>query len=102
MFARRDRVELTVLGLLALTWGLVVAPLLHSREHGHRHTHGAPVQQPGSHGVGSVEHLLAIANEPVEVALTAVIWFALSTQRALVPQPTFLAARHRAEQPQAP
>ena len=91
MFSRRDRVELSVLGLVVLAWGLLIAPLAHSftHAHGHRHTHGVPSK--GAHAEpGSIEHLLAVATQTPRVeapvrpgAVIALAQFALPSAPAL-------------------
>src|SRR4051812_27750652 len=65
MFSRADRRELAVLGLVALSWCLLVAPVLHRETHaaGRKHSHGLPSQQR-SHGEGSFEHQLAVFVAP--------------------------------------
>lgn len=103
MFARADRREWAVLGLVALAWGLLVAPLVHREVHSHaggKHSHG-PVKS-GQHGVGSVEHQ---AVSFVAAAVMAVpVWVAVSLGDQWVAGPVAVAlARLRlVAQAQAP
>lgn len=87
MFSRRDRVELSVLGLVVLAWGLLVSPLLHSlaHAHAHGHEHGAPARSTG-HGAGSLEHhAAAFLETPAHVELTST-WLLVSRSRPLEPR----------------
>jgi hypothetical protein len=103
VFSRRDRVELGVLGLVVLAWGLLVAPLVHSftHAHGHRHTHGVPSK--GAHAEpGTVEHLLAVATETppaVDPIRIGVLLTLAELQEPLAPS---LSRWNPVEQPQGP
>ncbi|MEW5737996.1 MAG: hypothetical protein AB1938_03665 [Myxococcota bacterium] len=104
MFSRRDRVELSVLGLLVLGWALVVAPVLHAVEHshGHAHQHGAPAQGPASHGDGSLEHGKAVFHSSPAWPVVVAVWQPLAAPEALRPEAPALVASFRPEQPQGP
>lgn len=100
---RVDRRELAVLGLLALAWCLVVAPVLHrlTHAHGHQHTHTTPVKQQG-HGDGTFEHQSVTFTAAAAAPTLTLQLVALATQPALTPTPPDLAALRRVEQPGAP
>lgn len=106
MFTRRDRVELAVLGLVALGWALVLAPVLHAVEHahGHAHHHGAPAHAPppGHHADGSVEHQQALFVDPPAAPVLVATWQPLPRPQPAAPEPPTLAAHFRPEQPQGP
>ncbi len=104
MLARSDRREWAVLGLVALGWCLLVAPVLHRQTHveGTKHSHGVPAQPQRSHGEGSFEHQLAVfvalGEAPVLVAgLTAV-----ETDELLLLEAPRLSSIRRVEMSQAP
>ncbi|MCC6336887.1 MAG: hypothetical protein IT380_23210 [Myxococcales bacterium] len=104
MFSRRDRVELSVLGLLALGWALVISPVLHAVEHshGHAHSHGAPAPRPGAHGEGSVEHGKAVFQSAPAMPVLVAVWQPLERTESLAPEAPSLASSFRPEQPQGP
>jgi hypothetical protein len=88
------------LALLALVFGLVVAPILHRAGHGHDHHH--PGTTPRSHGSGSLEHQqLSVQAPPVT---PAPVVFAVAVASLTPPTPVEpFAMPHRAtEQPQGP
>ncbi len=103
MLTRKDRRDLSVLGLVLLTWGLLVAPLLHSvsHAHGHSHSHGG-LPQSAPHGAGSVEHVLALASPaPALPELTRVqVLVALSSEP--MPASPQAPSWNRVEEPQGP
>ncbi|MEW6431263.1 MAG: hypothetical protein AB1730_07110 [Myxococcota bacterium] len=103
MFTRRDRFELAVLGLVALGWGLVLAPVLHAVEHahGHAHHHGAPASQP-RHGDGSVEHQQAVFLDPPAAPVLGASWRPLPRVEPARPDAPDIAPAFRPEQPQGP
>jgi len=104
MFTRRDRVELSVLGLLVLGWALVFAPVLHAlaHAHGHTHQHGAPSSTPVPHGAGSVEHQRALFVDAAPAPVLLAAWQPLDVARPPEPDAPFTAARLLPEQPQGP
>lgn len=105
MFSRRDRVELSVLGLLVLGWALVVAPLVHTVEHahGHAHHHGAPAKgEPATHGVGSAEHLQAVVSGPAAMPVVVAVWQPLPRVEFASPEAPTLRPAFRRAQPQGP
>lgn len=66
----RDRRDAGWLVLLVMSFGLVIAPVLHSVSHAHGHQHG-PVEQPDApHGADSLEHQqLALLTGPEHLAV---------------------------------
>lgn len=99
---RSDRREWAVLGLMALAWCLVFAPVLHrlTHSHGHRHAHsGAPTDQ---HGAGTFEHQSVTFTNVATSPVVTLQLFAVFTPRALAPVPPELSALRRVEQSQAP
>lgn len=103
MLSRRDRREWAVLGLVALAWGLLVAPLIHreTHTHGHSHSHG-PAQPSGQHGAGSLEHqalsFVERAPAPAPLFIATVVRLPAAPVPAWVVPP----ALRRVEQSQAP
>lgn len=95
MFSRRDRVELSVLGLVLLAWGLLVAPVLHSFAHAHGHEHVHASAQNLEH------HAVAFVDAPPQVELQAE-WLLVSRERPPAPVAPQLVATRRVEQSQAP
>jgi hypothetical protein len=92
-----------VLGLVALAWGLLVAPLLHreTHAHGHSHSHG-PAQPSAPHGGGSLEHqALSFVESP---AAPAPVFIATVVTLPAAPGPAWVvpSALRRVEQSQAP
>jgi hypothetical protein len=102
VFDRRDRWELAFLGLVVLAWGLLVAPIVHSFEHGHRHTHGLPSDPSRHAGEGTVEHLLAIGVETqiLEAPVARVLVVRLVEPRS--PESAAVRRWNSVEQPQGP
>jgi hypothetical protein len=103
MFSRRDRVELAVLGLVALGWALVAAPVLHTVEHahGHRHHHGAP-GDTAPHGDGSFEHQHVLFVEAPMAPVLVAQWQPLARVEPSRPEAPSLQASFRPERPQGP
>lgn len=97
----RDRRDAGWLALFALVFGLVVAPLLHRVDHGHRHDHGAPVPS-APHGAGSLEHQLlafqAHAAPPLPIRFAVLV----STPALAAPVAPDLVERLGVERPQGP
>ncbi len=92
-----------MLGLLALAWCLVAAPLLHrlTHAHGHQHTHSGPVK-PGGHGDGSFEHQSVTFTAGATMPVVTPVLLALVVRDAVVPQAPALVSPRRVEQSQAP
>lgn len=91
-----------MLGLLALGWALLVAPVLHRETHSHgtSHSHGPSSNQ--KHGDGSLEHqALAFTQAPALVSFD-VVAVPVELSLALEPKPVMLAAVRRVENSQAP
>ncbi len=95
MLRREDRREWAVLGLLALAWCLLVAPVLHrlTHVHGHSHTHATSA---------NFEHqnlsFTAPAEPPPMVAMVA----RLELVREVRPAAPSVELLRRVEQAQAP
>lgn len=104
MLSQRDRREWAVLGLVALGWCLLVAPLLHRQTHveGTQHTHGAPAQSERTHGDGSFEHQLAVFLAPPAAPALFGDLTALAALDLAVPATPWRVAPRRVEQSQAP
>jgi hypothetical protein len=102
VFSRRDRVELSILGLVILGWALVVSPVLHAVEHGHAHAHGAPSPAPASHGAGSVEHAKAVFQSSPAVPVVVALWQPLVSPSRSFPDAPSVSTHFRPEQPQGP
>lgn len=106
MFSRADRREWAVLGLVALGWCLLVAPVLHRETHaeGTKHSHGAPApsQQQGNHGEGSFEHQLAVFVAPPAAPSVFGEFTALAMLQVEVPDSPFAAPQRLVAQAQAP
>jgi hypothetical protein len=102
---RADRRELAVLGLVALGWALLVAPLLHRQEHahGHQHHHGpsSPLKQTEDHGAGTFEHQSVAFVSAAPLSFEGVVLLAQvePSARPLAPS---VELRRRVEQSQAP
>ncbi len=106
MFARGDRREWAVLGLVALAWCLLIAPVVHRETHAHgsKHSHGAPGQLPndGSHGSGSFEHQLVAFVAPAVAPSLSGTLLVLGQPSLVAPAAPSLRALRRVEQSQAP
>jgi hypothetical protein len=104
MLARSDRREWAVLGLVALGWCLLVAPLLHRQTHveGTKHTHGAPAQSERNHGEGSFEHQLAVFVAPPAAPVVFGDFTALASLELRAPRAPWIVELRRVEQAQAP
>lgn len=92
-----------MLGLLALAWCLVAAPMLHrlTHSHGTQHAHGGPVK-PGGHGDGTFEHQsIAFTSAPAQPVVAPVV-LALVQREAVAPEAPSLISSRRVEQSQAP
>jgi hypothetical protein len=103
VLTRKDRRDLSVLGLVLLAWGLLVAPLLHSLTHAHGHAHshaGLPTKAP--HGTGSVEHLLALASPAPALPEVTRVQVLLALASEVEPVAPDVRCWHRVEQPQGP
>ncbi|MGV3623568.1 MAG: hypothetical protein ACO1OB_22300 [Archangium sp.] len=99
MLSRVDRREWAVLGLMALAWCLVAAPLLHqlTHAHGHRHTHNAPVQQ-----AGNFEHQSVAFTQAPPMPQLAPVLLAMAVEEVPVPSMPWLISARRVAQSQAP
>lgn len=86
-----------MLGLMALAWCLVVAPMLHrlTHAHGHQHTHSGPVQ-------GSFEHQSVMFTQAPTMSFVAPVMLALVVREVGVPEVPELISARRVEQSQAP
>jgi hypothetical protein len=105
LISREDRRDLGVLGLMVLAWGLLVAPLVHTftHAHGHGHSHGAqPQGTPGTHGAGSVEHLLAVSTGAPPVPELSPVRMPLALARAERPRSPPLERWQSVEESQGP
>ena len=104
MLARTDRREWAVLGLVALGWCLLVAPVLHRQTHveGTKHSHGAPAPSERSHGEGSFEHQLAVFVAPGEAPLVLARMTAVEARKPITPDVPLVSALRRVEMSQAP
>jgi hypothetical protein len=104
MFSRADRREWAVLGLVALGWCLLVAPVLHRETHveGRKHSHGAPAQQEKNHGEGSFEHQLAVFVAPAAAPSVFGDFTALALLQVEAPDSPFAAPQRLVAQSQAP
>jgi hypothetical protein len=104
VLSRADRREWAVLGLVALAWGLLVAPLVHREAHSHaggKHSHG-PAKSGEQHGVGSLEHqAVSFVAAPV-VQAPVLVAVAVGVPRVAVPEVVALSRLRRVEQSQAP
>ena len=103
VFHRRDHREWALLGLLALSWALLVAPVLHREahahgDHGHRHGPTAPLK----HGEGSLEHqLLAWVDAPA-VVMPSGVWVPVVRKVERVPGAPDVGQRFSVARPQGP
>ncbi len=104
MLARSDRREWAVLGLVALGWCLLVAPVLHRQTHleGTKHSHGAPAQSERSHGEGSFEHQLAVFVAPGEAPVVVARLMAIEARDFVLPEAPWVSSLRRVEMSQAP
>lgn len=84
-----------MLGLLALAWCLVFAPVLHrlTHAHGHQHTHRAD---------GTFEHQSVVFTQAPTPPLVAPVLLALVAGEAVAPEVPELISPRRVEQAQAP
>lgn len=95
MLARSDRREWAVLGLVALGWCLLVAPVLHRETHAHGtpHTH----QQHAN-----FEHQSIAFVAPVDQVEVPGVWLALAAPVEAAPRAVTVRSQRRVEQSQAP
>lgn len=95
MFRRADRREWAVLGLVALAWCLLVAPLLHglTHAHGHAHTHAT---------AGNFEHQSLSFTPPAAPPVLVAVVTRLPLVRDAAPSSPAVEAPRRVEQSQAP
>ncbi len=96
MLARRDRREWAVLGLVALGWCLLIAPVLHRETHAHGTPHS---HQQGS---GNFEHQSIAFVAPVDVVDVPGVWVAVAEVGDVAPLAVELRGQRRVEQSQAP
>jgi hypothetical protein len=103
VFSRADRREWAVLGLLALAWALLAAPLLHraAHAHGHAHHHGDEVP-PAQHGHGSLEHQQALFLPAPKLASPVFVAVRRPLASLAVPARPELTHRRAVAQAQAP
>lgn len=103
VFARADRREWAVLGLLALAWALLAAPLLHrvAHAHGHAHHHGEELP-PSQHGQGSLEHQQATFLATPAAAPPVFVAVRLPRAAVAAPARPALMPRRAVAQAQAP
>lgn len=87
---------------MVLAWGLLVAPLTHALNHGHRHTHGALPTPSGPHGAGSVEHLLALATQAPAVPELLPVSSGVMLVQAPQPRSPYVESWNRVEESQGP
>lgn len=103
MLNRTDRREWAALGLIALGWALLVAPVLHRETHAHgtQHSHG-PAAPGTQHGAGSLEHqALAFLSTPAVVSPVGV-FFRLGAVEQVVPAVVVARAWRRVAVAQGP
>lgn len=95
MLRRADRREWAVLGLVALAWCLLVAPLLHglTHAHGHAHTHATS---------GNFEHQSVSFTAPAEPPTMVALVTRVELRRETPPLIPSVESRRRVEQSQAP
>lgn len=92
-----------MLGLLALAWALLAAPLLHRAAHAHGHAHRHAGDAPAQpHGQGSLEHQLAVFTAPALAAVVSFFVVARRLPRVAAPRPVVLVARRLVARAQAP
>ncbi len=99
-----------MLGLVALTWCLLVAPVLHRETHSHgtKHSHQGPGDsRPSqdsreSHGSGSFEHFAVSFVAPGEVMARAHVVVAMRELAAVVRVAPSVRGLRRVEMSQAP
>jgi len=96
VLARSDRREWAVLGLVALAWCLLIAPVLH------RETHAHGTQHAHQHDGGNFEHQSIAFLAPVDGAEVPGVWLALAPVGEVAPRPVVLISQRRVEQAQAP
>lgn len=102
MLSKNDRREWAVLGLIALGWALLVAPLVHRETHAHGTAHSHGPNSPLKHGDGSLEHqALAFFDAPSLVEPTPV-FLALNLTQHHAPDSVDAPQLRRVEQSQAP
>jgi hypothetical protein len=92
---REDRREWAVLGLLALAWCLLVAPVLHrlTHAHGHSHTHATSA---------NFEHQNLSFTAPAEPPVLLAMVMRLELEREVRPEAPYVELLRRVEQSQAP
>lgn len=95
MLRREDRREWAVLGLLALAWCLLVAPMLHrlTHAHGHSHTHATSA---------NFEHQNLSFTAPSGPPLMVAMVTRLEVAREVRPAAPSVESLRRVEQSQAP
>ena len=87
---------------MVLAWGLLVAPLAHALNHGHRHSHGALPAPSGQHGEGTVEHLLALATHAPGVPELLQVSSLVTLVQAQQPRSPQVESWNRVEESQGP
>ena len=99
-----------MLGLVALTWCLLVAPVLHRETHSHgtKHAHQGPGDSRESrdsresHGSGSFEHFAVSFVAPGEVVVGARVVVAMGEQPGVGQVAPSVRGLRRVEMSQAP
>lgn len=97
---REDRRDFGYLALMALVFGLVLAPILHRANHEHGHQH--PGSTPTSHAGGSLEHQLLSVQRPAEPVSPSFFAIALVDPPRSRPSDPAIATAWPTEQPQGP
>lgn len=96
VFRRSDRIELSLLGVLLLTWAFVVAPLMHQLQHQHAHSH----QQ--HQGAGTLEHYQVALSSAPAVPGVKLVLIALAAREPMPPRRAELVSRRASASPQGP
>ncbi len=86
-----------MLGLVALAWCLLIAPVLHRQTHAHGtgHSHGAP-------NTGNFEHQSVTFTAAAQAPTVAPVLLAVVVREAALPATPELSSARRVEQSQAP